>query len=89
MSASVQRTTEAVFPVKESLEISGAVVLFEGLFGSVEFPELIGREQSASVANWNVSSVLQFCIFGVKGCSSISPQQCGLHLIKHLVAGAL
>lgn len=56
MSASVQHTTEAVFPVKEPLEISGAVVLFEGLSGSVGFPELIGREQSASVANWNVSS---------------------------------
>lgn len=89
MSASVQHTTEAVFPVKEPLEISGAVVLFEGLSGSVGFPELIGREQSASVANWNVSSGRQFCISGVKGCSSISPQQCGLHLIKHLIAGAL
>lgn len=71
MSACAQRTTEAVFFVKESLKISGAVVLFEGLFGSVEFPELIGREQLASIANSDVSSVRQFCVFGVKGCSSI------------------
>lgn len=67
----MQDTSEPVFSVKESLKITGAVVLFEGLLGSVEFPELIEKEQSGSIANLNISSAWQFCISGVKGCSSI------------------
>lgn len=68
----MQDTSEPVFSVKESLKITGAVVLFEGLLGSVEFPELIEKEQSNSIANLNIGSAWQFCISGVKGCSSIS-----------------
>lgn len=35
LSACVQDTTEPVFSVEESLKITGAVVLFEGLLGEV------------------------------------------------------
>lgn len=35
-----------------SLKITGAVVLPEGLFGGVEFPELLEKEQLGSVLTW-------------------------------------
>lgn len=77
-SECAQDTTEPVFFVEESVKITVAVFLFKGLLGSVEFPELIEKEQLDSVANFEY----QFCMPVLKSeAVPASLQQCGLHLI--------
>lgn len=60
----------------------GAVLLFEGLLGSAELPELIAIEPDCSFSNLNICSAWQFCISRVKVLFQ--------HLYnKHLIPGAL
>ena len=65
----------------KNLKITGAVVLFEGLLGSVEFPELLEKEQSDSIANLSSSVQHGSSAFLESKVVPASLLQCGFHLI--------